>query len=89
MTAIPSISFRRSATSTSDGLITAVVCLALAAVVAAMASLLLPGGAIGDRYGRRVALITLPESRRARAVSIWAAVAGGAAVLGLLAGARC
>jgi EmrB/QacA subfamily drug resistance transporter len=138
-----------------------VVCLALAAVVAAMASLnlalpsiarglhasqtdllwiidayalafaalLLPGGAIGDRYGRRVALIiglmifgggsavamtassaselialrallglgaalvmpatlstitsTFPPDRRARAVSIWAAVAGGAAVLGL------
>jgi MFS family permease len=140
----------------------AVVCLALAAVVAAMASLnvalpdiarsthatqtdllwvidayslafaalLLPGGGIGDRYGRRVALIiglsifggvsaiamtassaselialrallglgaalvmpatlstitsTFPDEKRARAVSIWAAVAGGAAVLGLL-----
>jgi MFS family permease len=95
------------------------------------AALLLPGGAIGDRYGRRVALITglaifgggsaiamtatsaselialrailgvgaalvmpatlstitsaLPASKRARAVSIWAAVAGGAAILGLLA----
>jgi EmrB/QacA subfamily drug resistance transporter len=139
-----------------------VVCLALAAVVAAMASLnvalpdiarsthasqtdllwvidayslafaalLLPGGGIGDRYGRRVALTiglsifggvsaiamtatsatelialrallglgaalvmpatlstitsTFPEEKRARAVSIWAAVAGGAAVLGLL-----
>ena len=155
----------RASTTTSSrhGLITAVVCLALAAVVAAMASLnialpdiardthasqtdllwvidayslafaalLLPGGAIGDRYGRRVALLvglvifgggslvamtatsaselialrailgvgaalvmpatlstitsTLPDSKRARAVSIWAGVAGGAAVLGLLA----
>jgi EmrB/QacA subfamily drug resistance transporter len=144
-------------------LVTGVVCLALAAVVAAMASLnialpdiardthasqtdlvwvvaayslafavlLLPGGGIGDRYGRRVALIiglaifgsgsavatsassagqlialravvgvgaalvmpatlsmitsTFPASKRTRAVSIWAAVAGGAGVLGLLA----
>src|ERR1700735_5215869 len=138
------------------------VCLALAAVVAAMSSLnvglpdiardthatqtqlvwiidayslafaalLLPGGALGDRYGRRVALIaglvifgvgsavamtansateliamrgviglgaalvmpvtlstitgTFPAAKRTRAVSIWAAVAGGAAILGLL-----
>ena len=145
------------------GVITAVVCLALAAVVAAMASLnvalpdiardthasqtdlvwvidayslafaalLLPAGGIGDRYGRRVALVlgllifgcgsalamtassatelialravlglgaalvmpatlstitsTFPADKRTRAVSIWAAVAGGAAVLGLLA----
>jgi EmrB/QacA subfamily drug resistance transporter len=144
------------------GAVTAVVCLALAAVVAAMsslnvalpdiarathatqtqlawiidayslvfASLLLPAGAIGDRYGRRRALIagltifaagsaaamtvhsatvliglrallglgaalvmpatlstitgTFPVEQRARAVSMWAAVAGGAAVLGLL-----
>jgi EmrB/QacA subfamily drug resistance transporter len=144
-------------------LVTAVVCLALAAVVAAMASLnvalpdiarnthasqtdlvwvvaayslafsalLLPAGGIGDRYGRRVALViglaifgagsavattansageliglravvgigaalvmpatlstitsTFPASKRTRAVSIWAAVAGGAGVLGLLA----
>ena len=144
-------------------MITAVVCLALAAVVAAMASLnvalpdiardthatqteltwvidayslafaslLLPGGALGDRYGRRVALIvglvifgagsavamtatsatelialravlglgaalvmpatlstitsTFPAAERTRAVSIWAAVGGGAAILGLLA----
>src|SRR5271170_5092780 len=76
-------------TSSRHGVITAVVCLALAAVVAAMsslnvalpdiarathatqtqlawiidayslvfASLLLPAGAIGDRYGRRIALI--------------------------------
>jgi EmrB/QacA subfamily drug resistance transporter len=142
--------------------VTAVVCLALAAVVAAMASLnvalpgiarsthasqtqlawiidayslvfaslLLPAGAIGDRYGRRRALIaglaifgagsavamtahsaaelivlravlglgaalvmpatlstitgTFPGQQRTRAVSVWAAVAGGAAVLGLL-----
>jgi EmrB/QacA subfamily drug resistance transporter len=154
----------RTRTSASrHGLITAVVCLALAAVVAAMASLnvalpdiardthasqtdlvwvidayslafaalLLPGGAIGDRYGRRFALIaglalfaggsavamtahsaselivlrailglgaalvmpatlstitsTFPAAERTRAVSVWAAVAGGAAILGLLA----
>jgi EmrB/QacA subfamily drug resistance transporter len=144
------------------GLVLGVVCVALAAVVAAMASLnlalpsiarglhasqtdllwiidayslafaalLLPGGAIGDRYGRRVALViglvifgggsavamtagsaselialrailglgaalvmpatlstitsTFPPDKRPRAVSIWAAVAGGAAVVGLL-----
>jgi predicted MFS family arabinose efflux permease len=94
------------------------------------ASLLLPAGAIGDRYGRRLALIaglsifgagsavamtahsaneliglravlglgaalvmpatlstitgTFASEQRTRAVSIWAAVAGGAAVLGLL-----
>jgi len=144
------------------GAVTAVVCVALAAVVAAMsslnvalpdiarathatqtqlawiidayslvfASLLLPAGAIGDRYGRRRALIvglsifgagsavamtahsaneliglravlglgaalvmpatlstitgTFANEERTRAVSIWAAVAGGAAVLGLL-----
>jgi EmrB/QacA subfamily drug resistance transporter len=149
--------------SSSHRLITAVVCLALAAVVAAMASLnvampdiardthatqtqllwvidayslafaalLLPGGALGDRYGRRVALIagllifgagsavaitassatelialravlgigaalvmpatlstitgTFPPAERTRAVSVWAAVAGGAAILGLVA----
>jgi EmrB/QacA subfamily drug resistance transporter len=97
----------------------------------AFASLLLPAGGIGDRYGRRFALIvglaifggasaiamtagsstelialraviglgaalvmpatlstitsTFPISKRTRAVSIWAAVAGGAAVVGLLA----
>jgi EmrB/QacA subfamily drug resistance transporter len=157
---------RRTTNETSSsrhGVVTAVVCLALAAVVAAMASLnvalpdiardthatqtellwvidayslafaalLLPGGALGDRYGRRVALIaglvifgagsavamtatsatelialrailglgaalvmpatlstitgTFPPAERTRAVSIWAAFAGGAAVLGLLA----
>ncbi len=151
------------ASSSRHGLITAVVCLALAAVVAAMASLnvalpdiardtrasqtelvwiidayslafaalLLPAGGLGDRFGRRVALIvgllifgggsaiamtansaseliglravigvgaalvmpatlstitsTFPDAKRTRAVSVWAAVAGGAAVLGLLA----
>lgn len=149
-------------TSDRHGVITAVVCLALAAVVAAMASLnvalpdvarathasqtdlvwvidayslafaalLLPAGGIGDRFGRRVALIiglaifgagsavamtassanelialrvvigvgaalvmpatlstitgTFPAETRTRAVSVWAAVAGGAAILGLL-----
>ena len=148
--------------STRPGAVTAVVCLALATVVAAMsslnvalpeiarathatqtqlawiidayslvfASLLLPAGAIGDRYGRRLALIaglvifggasavamtahsaaeliglravmglgaalvmpatlstitgTFAAEQRTRAVSVWAAVAGGAAVLGLL-----
>src|SRR5215469_961951 len=142
--------------------VTAVVCLALAAVVAAVsslnvalpgmarathatqtelawivdayslvfASLLLPAGAIGDRYGRRLALVagllifgaasavamtantaaelialravmglgaalvmpatlstitgTFAAQQRTRAVSIWAAVAGGSAILGLL-----
>ncbi len=144
------------------GAVTAVVCLALAAVVAAMSSLnvalpdiarsthasqtqlewvidayslvfaalLLPAGAIGDRYGRRRALViglaifgagslaamfvsganelialravlgmgaslvmpatlstitgTFPPAQRTRAVSIWAGVAGGAAIIGLL-----
>jgi MFS family permease len=148
--------------SSQHGLLMVAVCLALAAVVAAMASLnlalpniarglhasqtdllwiidayslafaalLLPGGAIGDRCGRRAALIigltifgggsavamtagsarelialrailglgaalvmpatlstitsTFPPDKRARAVSVWAAVAGGASVLGLL-----
>src|ERR1700735_3916349 len=145
------------------GAITAVVCVALAAVVAAMSSLnvalpdiarsahasqtqlswiidayslvfaalLLPAGALGDRYGRRRALLaglaifgagsagamtatsatelialravlglgaalvmpatlstitsTFPASERTRAVSIWSAVGGGAAILGLVA----
>jgi MFS family permease len=148
--------------SLRPGLVTGVVCLALAAVVAAMsslnvalpdiakathatqtelawiidayslvfASLLLPAGAIGDRFGRRKALLagltifgagsavamtatsageliglraviglgaalvmpatlstitgTFAAEQRTRAVSVWAAVAGGAAVLGLL-----
>jgi EmrB/QacA subfamily drug resistance transporter len=94
------------------------------------AALLLPAGALGDRYGRRRALIvglsifgaasavamtassaaeliglravlglgaalvmpatlstitgTFPGEQRTRAVSVWAAVAGGSAVLGLL-----
>jgi EmrB/QacA subfamily drug resistance transporter len=151
-----------AASKLRPGAVTAVVCLALAAVVAAMsslnvalpdiarathatqtqlawiidayslvfASLLLPAGAIGDRYGRRLALIagltifgagsavamtahsageliglrafigfgaalvmpatlstitgTFASDQRTRAVSVWAAVAGGAAVLGLL-----
>jgi EmrB/QacA subfamily drug resistance transporter len=153
---------KHTESSARHGAITAVVCLALAAVVAAMsslnvalpeiardthasqtqlvwvidayslafASLLLPGGAIGDRYGRRMSLLiglvifgggsavamtadsatelialravlgigaalvmpatlstitsTFPPTQRTRAVSIWAAVAGGAAILGLL-----
>jgi len=143
-------------------IVTAVVCIALGAVAAAMASLnvalpglarstqatqtqlewiidayslifaalLLPAGALGDRYGRRRALIaglaifggasavamtassatelialrgllglgaalvmpatlstitsTFPVAERTRAVSVWAAVAGGSALLGLL-----
>jgi len=146
----------------STSVVTAVVCLALGAVAAAMASLnvalpdlarstqatqtqlewiidayslvfaalLLPAGALGDRYGRRRALIaglavfggasavamtatspteliflrgviglgaafvmpatlstitgTFPPAERTRAVSVWAAVAGGSALLGLL-----
>jgi EmrB/QacA subfamily drug resistance transporter len=146
-----------------SGAVTAVVCVSLAAVVAAMsslnvalpgiarathasqtqlawiidayslvfASLLLPAGAFGDRYGRRLALLaglsafgagsavamtahsaaelialravlglgaalvmpatlstitgTFASGQRTRAVSVWAAVAGGAAILGLLA----
>lgn len=153
----PGIS-RRASTSA----VTAVVCLALGAVAAAMASLnvalpdlarstqatqtqlewiidayslvfaalLLQAGALGDRYGRRRALIaglvifggaaaaamtassaneliflrgltgvgaalvmpatlstitsTFPAAERTRAVSVWAAVAGGSALLGLL-----
>ncbi|HEY1486946.1 MAG TPA: MFS transporter [Micromonosporaceae bacterium] len=149
-------------TSGRHGAVTAVVCVALATVVAAMASLnvalpdiarsthasqtqlewiidayslvfaalLLPAGAIGDRYGRRRALLcglaifgigsalamtagsaevliglrgllglgaalvmpatlstitgTFPAEQRTRAVGVWAAVAGGSAVLGLL-----
>jgi EmrB/QacA subfamily drug resistance transporter len=96
----------------------------------AFAALLLPAGGIGDRFGRRIALIlglgifgigsavamtassaseliglravigagaalvmpatlstitsTFPAAARTRAVSIWAGVAGGAAVLGLV-----
>jgi EmrB/QacA subfamily drug resistance transporter len=143
-------------------IVTAVVCIALGAVSAAMASLnvaipdlvrsthasqtqlewiidayllvfsvlLLPAGALGDRYGRRKALIgglivfgaasaaamavssandliclrgliglgaafvmpatlstitgTYPPAERTKAVGVWAAVAGGSAILGLL-----
>jgi EmrB/QacA subfamily drug resistance transporter len=143
-------------------MVTTVVCIALGAVSAAMASLnvaipdlvrsthasqtqlewiidayllvfsvlLLPAGALGDRYGRRKALIaglfifgtaslvamtassaneliflrgliglgaalvmpatlstitgTFPAEERTKAVSVWAAVAGGSAILGLL-----
>jgi EmrB/QacA subfamily drug resistance transporter len=149
---------RRASTS----VVTAVVCLALGAVTAAMASLnvalpdlaratqatqtqlewiidayslafaalLLPAGALGDRYGRRRALLaglaifgaasavamtassaneliflrgligvgaalvmpatlstitsSFPPAERTRAVSVWAAVAGGAALLGVV-----
>src|SRR5262249_23443009 len=144
------------------GIATAVVCIALGAVAAAMASLnvalpdlarstgasqtqlewiidayslvfaalLLPAGSLGDHYGRRRALLaglaifgvgsaiamtassagelivlrgvlglgaalvmpatlstitgTFPPAARTRAVSVWAAVAGGSALLGLL-----
>jgi EmrB/QacA subfamily drug resistance transporter len=155
--------FRRGAPDrASTTAVTAVVCLALGAVVAAMASLnvalpdlarstqatqtqlewitdayslafaalLLPAGALGDRYGRRRALLaglvifggasavamttssanelivlrgaigvgaalvmpatlstitsTFAPADRTRAVSVWAAVAGGSALLGLL-----
>ncbi|MGD0055418.1 MAG: MFS transporter [Acidimicrobiales bacterium] len=143
-------------------IVTAVVCIALGAVSAAMASLnvaipdlvrsthasstqlewiidayllvfsvlLLPAGALGDRYGRRRALVagliifgtasamamaatsaneliflrgliglgaalvmpatlstitgTFPDAERTKAVGVWAAVAGGSAILGLL-----
>jgi EmrB/QacA subfamily drug resistance transporter len=146
----------------SNTIVTAVVCIALGAVAAAMASLnvaipglvrsthasqtqlewiidayllvfavlLLPSGALGDRYGRRKALLaglvvfggasaaamaissanalivlrgliglgaalvmpatlstitgTFPPAERTRAVGVWAGVAGGSAVLGLL-----
>ncbi|MFD1657506.1 MFS transporter [Streptomyces caeni] len=146
-----------------QGAVLAITCLALATVVAAMASLnvalpdiarhthadqtqqswiidayslvfasmLLPAGALGDRFGRRRALVvglvvygagsalaaltsdpnmlialravlgvgaalimpatlstitsSFPRAQRARAVSIWAAVAGASGVLGLLA----
>jgi EmrB/QacA subfamily drug resistance transporter len=159
---VPSPPAGRTRPVAVTGAVTAVVCLALAAVVAAMsslnvalpeiarathasqtqlawvidayslvfASLLLPAGAIGDRYGRRLALIiglaifggasaaamtahsaaelialravmglgaalvmpatlstitgTFAAEQRTRAVSVWAAVAGGAAILGLL-----
>src|SRR5271155_5251766 len=153
---------RRNRQSVNLSMVTTVVCIALGAVSAAMASLnvaipdlvrsthanqtqlewiidayllvfsvlLLPSGALGDRYGRRRALIgglivfgtasavamtassanelivlrgliglgaslvmpatlstitgTFPPSERTKAVSVWAAVAGGSAILGLL-----
>ncbi len=155
-------SSRTATEPVNRSMVTAVVCIALGAVSAAMASLnvaipdlvrsthasqtqlewiidayllvfsvlLLPAGAIGDRYGRRLALIagllvfggasaaamavssanelvflrgliglgaafvmpatlstitgTYPPAERAKAVSVWAAVAGGSAILGLL-----
>jgi EmrB/QacA subfamily drug resistance transporter len=151
-----------SGAGVAHGRVTAAVCLGLAAVTAAMASLnvalpdiarathasqtqlswiidaysllfavlLLPGGALGDRYGRRRALIvglvvfiagsaaamtvsdpnalialrgliglgaalvmpatlstitgTFPPAQRVKAVSIWAGVAGAAAVVGVV-----
>lgn len=151
-----------SASPPRHGAITAVVCVALAAVVAAMSSLnvalpdiarsthasqtqlswiidayslvfaalLLPAGALGDRYSRRRSLLaglaifgtgsavamtassaseliglravlglgaalvmpatlstitgTFPPAQRTKAVSIWAGVAGGAAVIGVV-----
>jgi EmrB/QacA subfamily drug resistance transporter len=154
---------RNSNEQVNLSLVTAVVCIALGAVSAAMASLnvaipdlvrsthasqtqlewiidayllvfsvlLLPAGALGDRYGRRKALIgglivfgtasaaamtvtsandlivlrgliglgaalvmpatlstitgTFPPAERTKAVGVWAAVAGGSAILGLLA----
>ena len=153
---------RTSRRQASNTIVTAVVCIALGAVAAAMASLnvaipglvrsthasqtqlewiidayllvfsvlLLPAGALGDRYGRRRALLaglvvfgaasaaamaissagtlivlrgligagaalvmpatlstitgTFPPAERTRAVGVWAGVAGGSAVLGLL-----
>ena len=156
------VSTNGTAPAVRHGAVTAVVCIALAAVVAAMSSLnvaipsiagathasqtqlawiidayslvfaalLLPAGALGDRFGRRRALLTgltifgigsavamtvsdanqlialrtviglgaalvmpatlstitgtFPAAMRTKAVSVWAAVAGGAAVLGVL-----
>src|ERR1700728_3339241 len=153
---------RTSGRPASNTIVTVVVCIALGAVAAAMASLnvatpglvrsthasqtqlewiidayllvfavlLLPAGALGDRYGRRRALTaglvvfggasgaamlvsspdaliflrgliglgaalvmpatlstitgTFPPAERTRAVGVWAGVAGGSAVLGLL-----
>ncbi len=155
-------SYVRTSRPASNTIVTVVVCIALGAVAAAMASLnvaipglvrsthasqtqlewiidayllvfavlLLPAGALGDRYGRRKALIaglvvfgaasaaamaissandlivlrgliglgaalvmpatlstitgTFPPAERTRAVGIWAGVAGGSSVLGLL-----
>ena len=157
-----STQYAAPAPAVRHGAVTAVVCIALAAVVAAMSSLnvaipdiagathasqtqlawiidayslvsaalLLPAGAPGDRFGRRRALLagltifgtgsaiamtvtdanqlialrtvlglgaalvmpatlstitgTFPPAKRTKAVSVWAAVAGGAAVFGVL-----
>lgn len=157
-----SITVRTDNKQMNLSMVTTVVCIALGAVSAAMASLnvaipdlvrsthasstqlewiidayllvfsvlLLPAGALGDRYGRRRALIagliifggasvvamtvssanelillrgviglgaalvmpatlstitgTFPPGERTKAVSVWAAVAGGSAILGLL-----
>ncbi len=157
-----SINVRTNSKQMNLLMVTTVVCIALGAVSAAMASLnvaipdlvrsthasstqlewiidayllvfsilLLPAGALGDRYGRRKALIagliifgsasaaamtvssaneliflrgliglgaalvmpatlstitgTFPPAERTKAVSVWAAVAGGSAILGLL-----
>ena len=158
----PGASRRVNPSAVNTTAVTAVVCVALGAVTAAMASLnvalpdlarstqatqtqlewiidayslvfaalLLPAGALGDRFGRRRVLIaglvvfggasavamtassaneliflrgligvgaalvmpatlstitgTFPAAERTRAVSVWAAVAGGSALLGLL-----
>jgi EmrB/QacA subfamily drug resistance transporter len=158
----PGASRRVSPSAVNTTAVTAVVCVALGAVTAAMASLnvalpdlarstqatqtqlewiidayslvfaalLLPAGALGDRYGRRRVLLaglvvfggasaiamtassaneliflrgligvgaalvmpatlstitgTFPAAERTRAVSVWAAVAGGSALVGLL-----
>jgi MFS family permease len=45
------------------------------------AALLLPARALGDRFGRRKALLA---AQRAKALGIWSGVAGAAAILGLL-----
>jgi EmrB/QacA subfamily drug resistance transporter len=122
--AIPSIARATHATQTQLAWI-------IDAYSLVFAALLLPGGAIGDRFGRRKALLagltvfgsasvlamlttsattliglrgvigvgaalvmpatlstittTFPEQRRAQAVGVWAAVAGGGAIVGLLA----
>lgn len=122
--ALPDIALRTHADQTQQSWI-------VDAYSLVFASLLLPAGAVGDRFGRRRALVvgllgygaasvgaalstspgtlialravagagaalvmpatlstitgTFPREQRARAVSVWAAVAGAAGVLGLLA----
>ncbi|MET7383232.1 MFS transporter [Streptomyces sp. NPDC005526] len=122
--ALPDIASRTHATQTQQSWI-------IDAYSLVFASLLLPAGALGDRFGRRRALIagllvygvasagaalstspdmlialravmgagaalvmpatlstitsTFPRRQRARAVSVWAAVAGASGVLGLMA----